>query len=188
MADGSVVADLGDRTVRARRVLMTVHHHLERVADQTVEHALKREPHRYTILHLLIKSELPQRITFALAKKDPMFNLISNIAPYLPEPLDSTHRLLTVRLVKWDRPRDRREVEKFVRSLSENVIVSDARLLDFEFSDYDQTSLTKESLARVRAVLGESVTLLRSTNFANSIGDRVNDWRAMRREANPGCG
>lgn len=180
-ADGSVLAELGDRTVHAGHVLMTVHQHLEKIADNVGEHALALAPRRHTILHMLIKSALPQRITFALAKRNPVFNLISKIAPYLPEPLDPDRRLLAVRLVNWDVPRDRAEVEKFVRSLRESTIIApDAELLDFQFSEYDQTCLTRESQALVRRILGQSVTILRSTNFANSIGDQVKRWRTLR--------
>lgn len=178
VADETVAVRLGDRTITTDHVFLTRHQRLGSVVSGSEEHRIGYECRSYTMLHLLVASALPPQISYALAKRHPIFNLISDLTAYLPEPPSSGLRLITVRLLNWPGARDRAGVEEFVRSLrADRTLAADAELRQFEFSEYEQGLLSRDSKAAIRTLLGEAVTIFKSTNFSGSIGDQVARWR-----------
>jgi hypothetical protein len=181
-SDGTVALDLEGSAISTGHVFMTRHQGLGAVFAAGEEHVLGYERRSYTMLHLLVKSNLPRRISYALSKRHQIFNLISDLTAYLPESRSPDLRLITVRLLRWPGEHDRAEVEQFLDSLRDDgTLAEDKELLDFHFSDYEQGALTKESIATIQSALGEAVTIFKSTNFSGSIGDQVERWRRERR-------
>ena len=172
-------------TLNARKVILTRHEHIPRFAvDGNAVDSLY-DFGTYTSVHLLIKTAHPSRSAFVLAKRDPLFNLFSDLTSYLDD-VPAGRRVLTLRLPPGQSAHDRATAEKVVNHLrASKYLANDATLEDFHFSGYDQGRMRPEGLAAVEAAFGAALMIFRSTNFSNSIGNRVPEWK---KSAPAGCG
>ena len=90
-----------------------------------------------------------------------------------------------MRLPQSQLANDRATAEKLLNHLrSSTYLASDAELENFYFSVYEQGRIRPEGLAAMDAAFGDSLMVFRSTNFSNSIGDRVPEWK---KSAQSGC-
>lgn len=171
-------------TLNAKKVIMTRHQYIPRLAVDGEPVDSLYNFNSYTSVHLLVKTAHPSRSAFVLAKRDPLINLFSDLTSYMDD-VPAGRRVLTLRLPHGQQANDRATAEKVVSHLrTSTYLASDAELEDFHFSVYEQGRIRPEGLAAVEAAFGDSLMIFRSTNFSNSIGDRVPEWK---KSAQSGC-
>jgi phytoene dehydrogenase-like protein len=164
-------------TLKAKRVIMTRHQYVPRLAVGGKPVDSLYNFNTYTSVHLLVKTAHPSRSAFVLAKRDPLINLFSDLTSYMDD-VPPGRRVLTLRLPHGHQANDRATAERVVEHLrASTYLASDAELVDFNFSVYEQGRIRPEGLAAVEAAFGDSLMIFRSTNFSNSIGDRVTEWK-----------
>jgi phytoene dehydrogenase-like protein len=170
--------------LNAKKVIMTRHQYIPRLAVDGKPVDSRYNFGTYTSVHLLVKTAHPSRSAFVLAKRDPLINLFSDLTSYMDD-VPAGRRVLTLRLPHGQQATDRATAEKVVSHLRAGTyLAGDAELEDFHFSIYEQGRIRPEGLAAVEAAFGDSLMIFRSTNFSNSIGDRVPEWK---KSAKSGC-
>jgi hypothetical protein len=112
-SDGELCCLVGGRELKTKRLFTTEHQQICATSAAAATAAHRSEPHDYfdnkqhTSLHLLVKTDSPPPSSFVLAKRNTLFNLLSDLTTYTPQVL-AGHRLLAVRLIKNDHPDPRR--------------------------------------------------------------------------------
>lgn len=161
----------------AKKVIMTRHQYIPRLAVDGKPVDSLYNFGTYTSVHLLVKTAHPSRSAFVLAKRDPLINLFSDLTSYMDD-VPAGRRVLTLRLPNKEQSTDRATAENLVKHLRVSTyLADDAELEGFHFSVYEQGRIRPEGLAALETAFGDSLMIFRSTNFSNSIGDRVPDWK-----------
>jgi len=168
--------------IAAAKVFMTRHQNVPRISVAGRPLEVQYDSNTYTSLHLLVKTTNPSRAAFVLAKRDPWIQLYSDLTSYMAD-VPQGRRVITLRLPPSDRPQDRTAAEAVMKHLVEyRYLSTDVKLEDFHFSTYQQGGLKQECIQTLEAALGDVVTIFRSTNMSNSIGDRISFWKNTRRK------
>ena len=169
-----------DSTVTAVKVVMTRHQHIARLVVNGNPVDGQYQFNTYTSVHLLVKTAHPSRSAFVLAKRDPLFQLYSDLTSYMDD-VPAGRRVIVLRLPNGKQSTDRATAVNLVNHLrASGYLSADAELEDFHFSTFDQGRIRPEGLEPIETAFGESLMIFRSTNFSNSIGDRVSEWKSSR--------
>lgn len=167
-----------DSTVTAVKVVMTRHQHIRRLTVNGNPVDSRYDSNSYTSVHLLVKTAHPSRSVFVLAKRDPLFQLYSDLTSYMDD-VPPGRRVIVLRLPGGNQSGDRAAAENLVSRLRDGGYLSaDVELDDFHFSTFNQGRIRPEGLQPIEEAFGDSLIIFRSTNFSNSIGDRVTEWKS----------
>lgn len=166
-------------TVPAAKVIMTRHQHIPQLVVNGKPVANSYDFTTYTSVHLLVKTAHPSRAAFVLGKRDPLINLYSDLTSYLDD-VPPGRRVLTLRLPNGQPATDRAGAETLLNHLrTSGYLAADAELEDFHYSTYEQGRIRPEGLQVIEAAFGDALRIFRSTNFSNSISDRVPEWKSV---------
>ena len=177
LKDGRLKLNLGGRFITTDHLYMTCHQFIDSFKEGDVTVPMESAPVRYSSIHMLIRSSMESPVSFIHAKGDPYIFLFSDLTSFT-KGVPAGHRLVVLRFTAAQDAWDEGKVHGLVQYLAEQGFVApDARLAQYEFSDYTQNLIAAGSQSLLQERMAPALTVWDSTLLTSSIGRQVKRWR-----------
>lgn len=171
--------------VTTSQACLTHHQRFRQVTAGSQCEAMKYDESHVHALHLLVATGQTSRSAFVAVKRDPLLYFISDLTSCTPD-VPAGHRLIVIRLQNWRKPSTEQSAQELLTHLVRHgYLAADSRLTSFHFSSYQQGRLSSCSVAAIQRLLGESVTVFRSTNFTACLSAQIDRWTTSERHVEP---